>query len=285
MITELNRAREFVITSEDLTIAETIENWVYITVFCLQYNNFVASQGDYKKADQYLMSKLRYGKEEEKVKPLLSRKRKRKQIEETEDKLVIRHDNHFLYESDILTLDPDQQVRTKVIDFYLSRLHLPTQINLLDSAKFSSIQGREVKELGTLFNNIDLNGDFIFITGCWDHHWFLYVFNTNTADLYYCSSLLDQPPGLEKVISFLNQKFEKNISPKEVQRANFPQQENRFDCGIYVVLYVEKLVEKIKKFNLSFDDSSLFQKNEVTEKREMVKNHLQKFYLTEKSSQ
>ncbi|KAG8296555.1 hypothetical protein J6590_054371 [Homalodisca vitripennis] len=88
-------------------------------------------------------------------------------------------------------------------------------------------------------------------------HWSLLLYVAEMEEfLYYDSLGLKNFDHAVKISSALQTFLNKNVKCK-ITPVNVPQQSNGFDCGIYLLLFTEIIVQKIKKEKESFDSLQL----------------------------
>jgi len=117
---------------------------------------------------------------------------------------------------------------------------------------------------------------------CKNSHWFLVLAVLTTKK--YLLVVMDSLGGDNKedvnlikeylIIELNTQRQNKNLQPESMRvvRPSLPQQDNFTDCGVFLLHYVEKILERPELF-FSFEDedlSNLFTKSEVDRKRSSV---------------
>ena len=72
----------------------------------------------------------------------------------------------------------------------------------------------------------------------------------------------------QEMVCKLN-KIEKRIFPKKIKETECPRQTNSFDCGIYVVLFIKKIIETLAEKREDIEEISI-EPREATEYRKFL---------------
>ncbi len=128
-----------------------------------------------------------------------------------------------------------------------------------------------------------LDKKFIFIPFCLQHHWMLFcVYEIGNKDLrkiilfdsldYYFETLQLEIIMLRRFLSYCisletNTSITFDASNLRVKKAQVPLQSNSLDCGVYILLYMDKMNELMQK---EWCDKNLFSIEDVNKKRSEI---------------
>lgn len=202
-----------------------------------------------------------------------------------------------LHGEDIARLQPGEMLNDAIIDFYLLNLQLTMQsdsIHIFNTQFYQLLKRRAeidryVKTVPSSVNIFDK--DFVFIPINENVHWSLVVLcypgnlTHENHCILYCDSLYNSTSNIHinYIRDYLTRRYfherererEFNEENYPLNIASLPKQTNSYDCGVYMIHYVEYFVRNgINSFPVKLKD--LFNTYAVRSKRKDIYSLIQK---------
>jgi Ulp1 family protease len=218
--------------------------------------------------------------------------------------VVLTHHNILLTNDDLERLNEGQFLNDNIIDWYLQLLcedlspAIAKKCHLFPATFYPLLK----KDLFRTVNRVPrvskvklYEKDFIFIPVNADIHWMLFVVcfpSKQERCIMYCDSLGRQPSMdlYEVICKYLIERWriEHPVAQQEppnfpIMTAKLPNQQNEHDCGVFLLQYVETLLQQIPTLPaIPICDENWFNLEEIPKKRKKIREQIETLMKSDK---
>ncbi|XP_075234996.1 sentrin-specific protease 8-like [Lycorma delicatula] len=195
------------------------------------------------------------------------------------DDVILSYYDTILYQADVDLLSGPHWLNDAIISFYLEYLekekYSGTNILLISPAVTQCLKASPLAELSIFLDPLQtLEKDFIFmpLNDCEDlrspggTHWSLLVYSKPENTFYHLDSSNESNDRQARSLSFKLSGYLKLNKSYYFKSLDSLQQDNMYDCGIYMLCNIENLAEYVLR-NKRIEGAKLIKRSNVVTKR------------------